>query len=185
MMLTLMSLWMPILVSAVVCWIAGAVIWMALPHHKTDFAKVDDEQASGDALRKLRSGQYNIPHISDPSKMTEADKKKFTDGPVVFLTVLDKGLPNMGKSLAQQFIYYVVVSSLIAYVASATLSANTDYLKVFQVVGTTAWLAYGFSTVQDSIWFGRPWSFSIKIVADALIYALLTAGIFGWLWPTV
>lgn len=182
-MVTLMSLWMPVLISAVVCWLAGAVIWMVLPHHKTDYARVDDEEAAGNVLRNLQPGQYNIPHIADPSKITEADKNRFVEGPVLFLTVLNKGMPNMGKSLAQQFAYYVLVALLIAYVASATLPAGTDYLKVFQVVGTTAWLAYGFSTLQDSIWFGRPWSFSIKIVVDALIYAALTAGIFGWLWP--
>jgi len=33
------------------------------------------------------------------------------------------------------------------------------------------------------IWMGKPWSSVIKDLADALIYGLLSAGVFGWLWP--
>lgn len=182
-MISLMSLWMPILVSAAACWIGGAVIWMVLPHHKSDFGKVDNENAARDALRSLRPGQYNIPHIADPSKLTDEDRQKFANGPVGFLTVLEKGVPNMGLHLVQQIVVNLVIAVLVAYVASATLPAGTDYLKVFQVAGVTAWLAYGFATLQDSVWFGRPWSASLKVIFDALIYAVLTAGIFGWLWP--
>ena len=39
------------------------------------------------------------------------------------------------------------------------------------------------TTVPDAIWFGRPWSFVMKGQFDALLYALLTAGVFGWMWP--
>jgi hypothetical protein len=35
----------------------------------------------------------------------------------------------------------------------------------------------------DSIWFFRHWSTSLKNVFDGLIYALLTGGVYGWLWP--
>lgn len=33
----LLSLWLPILLSAAVVWIVSAIVWMALPHHKQDF----------------------------------------------------------------------------------------------------------------------------------------------------
>jgi len=36
---------------------------------------------------------------------------------------------------------------------------------------------------QMSIWYRRAWSTTIKATVDGLIYALLTAGTFGWLWP--
>ncbi len=39
------------------------------------------------------------------------------------------------------------------------------------------------ATVPDAIWFGRPWSAIGKNLFDALMYGLLTAGVFGWLWP--
>ena len=56
-------------------------------------------------------------------------------------------------------------------------------LAVFRITGTVAWLAYGAATVPDAIWFGRPWSAIGKNIFDALMYGLLTAGVFGWLWP--
>jgi hypothetical protein len=34
-----------------------------------------------------------------------------------------------------------------------------------------------------SIWYSRAWINTIKSTIDGLIYALLTAGTFGWLWP--
>ncbi|MDH3590218.1 MAG: hypothetical protein OEQ74_12545, partial [Gammaproteobacteria bacterium] len=170
-MVSLISLWIPIVVAAAICWIAGSVVWMVLPHHKSDYAKVGGEDAARSALRGLAAGQYNIPYIADPSKISDEDKQKFADGPVAFLTVLENGFPNLAKNLVQQFLFYLIVGTLVAYVAGAALPAGTAYLKVFQVVGATAWLAYGFSTIQDSIWFGRPWSLSAKSAFDALIYA--------------
>ena len=183
-MVSILSLWLPIILSAVLCWIAGAVIWMVLPHHKNDFGKVSDQEAARNALRGIAPGQYTIPHVSDPGNISDKDKARFEDGPVAYVTAVPSGFPNMGKNLVQQMIYLLVVSVIVAYLAGAVMPVGASYLSVFQVVGTAAWLAYGFSAIQDTIWFGKPWSFTIKTLIDALIYALLTAGIFGWLWPT-
>ena len=60
---------------------------------------------------------------------------------------------------------------------------DANYLEVFRVAGTTAFLGYAAAQVQDSIWKGQPWGVTLKHVLDGLIYALLTAGTFGWLWP--
>lgn len=182
-MVSVAALWLPIVVSAVLCWLAGAVIWMVLPHHKNDFKALPDEQAARNALSGTGAGQYSIPHIPDPSKISDADKQKFADGPVAYLTVLPNGFPNMGKNLVQQMVHLLIVSTIVAYVAGAALPTGTAYLKVFQIVGTVTWLAYGFALIQESIWFGKPWSYVAKALADAFIYALLTAGVFGWLWP--
>jgi hypothetical protein len=38
--------------------------------------------------------------------------------------------------------------------------------------------------VPDAVWFGRPWSAVGKQAVDALVYALLTGGVFGWLWSS-
>ena len=51
------------------------------------------------------------------------------------------------------------------------------------MVGTAAFLAYGLGTMSNAIWKGQTWGFTIKEVVDGLVYALLTAGTFGWLWP--
>jgi len=42
---------------------------------------------------------------------------------------------------------------------------------------------YALALLQNSIWYKRAWNFTLKSMADGLVYALLTAGTFGWLWP--
>ena len=38
-------------------------------------------------------------------------------------------------------------------------------------------------SVPAAIWMGKPWSVAWKEVFDGLLYGLVTAGAFGWLWP--
>ncbi len=89
----------------------------------------------------------------------------------------------MGRNLVLMFAYNIVVSVAVAYVAGRSLAAGTDYLQVFRITGTVSLLAYGMAIVPDAVWFGRPWSYIGKNWLDALFYALVTAGVFGWLWP--
>ena len=51
------------------------------------------------------------------------------------------------------------------------------------IVGTTAFMGYSLALLPESIWYKRRWSRTFKSMFDGLIYALLTAGVFGWLWP--
>jgi hypothetical protein len=185
-MITIISLWLPILLSAIVVWIASAIVWMALPHHKSDYRGLPDEEAARTAMKTqdLPPGQYDIPHLPSRSSLKQPEyQKKFEEGPVGFLTVLPKGIPGMGKSMVLSLVYYLVISIFAAYLASRTLAPGAEYLSVFRLTGTVAWLAYGFAIFPDVIWFGRPWSFAFKNLFDALFYALLTAGMFGALWP--
>jgi hypothetical protein len=56
-------------------------------------------------------------------------------------------------------------------------------LRVFRFIGAAAFMGYSFALWQMSIWYNRAWSSTIKSTIDGLIYACLTAGTFGWLWP--
>ena len=91
--------------------------------------------------------------------------------------------PGHGPRVALSFVYYLVIGVMVAYVASRTLAPEADYVAVFQLTGTVAWLAYGTGIIPDAVWFGRPWSAVVKHLIDALAYGLLTAGVFSWLWP--
>lgn len=183
-MLDIPSLWVPILVASGLVWVAGAVIWMIMPWHKTDFGPLDDELAVANVLRHHKPGQYNIPHIEDPKEMaSDANKGKWLQGPVAFITILPNGMPPMGKGMAQSFLFYLVTSIMVAYLAGRTALPSPTYLEIFQVAGAVAFVAYGFAFIQDAIWFGRPWSNIFKGLLDALIYACVTGGVFGWLWP--
>lgn len=183
-MVTLATLWLPIVLSAVGVFILSFLVWNVLPWHRNDFAAVPREEEARRALQGLDAGQYNLPHVADRADLAKAEvQEKFTEGPVAFLVVLPNGLPNLPKSLGLWFAFSLVVGVVAAYVAGRTLPAGAEYLEVFRITGTVAWVAYGWAYVQESVWFGRPWSFSFKMIWDALLYALVTAGVFGWLWP--
>ena len=81
------------------------------------------------------------------------------------------------------FVYCLIISFFVAYLAAHTIAPGAYYLRVFRIVGTAAFLAYGFGTISNAIWEGQTFSFTAKEVLDGLIYALLTAGTFRWLWP--
>lgn len=51
------------------------------------------------------------------------------------------------------------------------------------MTGTVAVLAYAVTYIPDSIWKGLSWGVTAKFMFDGLIYGLVTAGTFGWLWP--
>ena len=190
-MVTIGSLWIAILISGVLVWIASALVWVVLPHHKSDFRSLPDEEAARQALlpQDLSPGLYNIPHVASPEEVKKskelksAVREKFEKGPVAFITILPKGMPNMGKNMGISFVFYLVISVFVAYLASRSLAPDATYLTVFRLTGTVAWMAYGLAIVPDAIWFGRPWGAVAKNLLDALLYALLTAGVFGWLWP--
>ena len=50
-------------------------------------------------------------------------------------------------------------------------------------ISRRTFLAYGAGPIPASIWMGKPWSVATKEVFDGLVYGLVTAGTFGWLWP--
>jgi hypothetical protein len=111
----LSALWLPMLVSAILVFFASSVMHMLLPWHKTDYAKVPNEDGVLDALRPfaIAPGDYMLPRPAGPDDMkSEAFQAKVKAGPVMVITV-------------------------------PTIKANVD----------------------------------------GLIYAMLTAGVFGWLWP--
>lgn len=185
-MITLDMLWLPILLSAVFVFLVSSVIHMALPWHKGDYAKVPNEDKVMDALRPfaIPPGDYMMPRASSMKDMSSPEfTEKMKKGPVMIFTVVPNGPATMGKSLTLWFLYSVLVGFFAAYLTGRTLSAGADYLEVFRYIGTTAFLGYSLALLQTSIWYRRAWSTTIKSMIDGLIYALVTAGVFGWLWP--
>lgn len=186
-MTPLYTLWLPILVSAVIVYIISTIIHMALPGwHKNDFLKLPDEDKAMDALRPfaIAPGDYGMPKPESMQDMkSPAYQQKRTRGPVIIMTVLPSGPATMGKSLALWFVFCVVVSFFAAYVAGSALPPGTHYPKVFQLVGTTAFIGYALAIWPFSIWYGRKWSTTVRSTIDGFVYALFTAGTFGWLWP--
>jgi hypothetical protein len=93
------------------------------------------------------------------------------------------GAPAMGSALGGWFVFNGIIAFFVAYVAGHTRAPGVHYLQVFRVVGAVGFLAYAGGSVPASIWMGKPWGATFKDLFDGLIYALLMAGTFGWLWP--
>ena len=185
-MVELAALWLPILLSAVIVFIASSIIHMLSPWHKSDYPKMSNEDKVMDALRPLAipPGDYLVPRPSSRQEMRSPEfVEKMKKGPVMMLTVWPNGPASMGKNLVFWFLYAVVVGIFAAYVAGRALTVGAEYLHVFRFVGTTAFIGYSVALWQMSIWYHRGWGITIKVTIDGLIYALLTAGTFGWLWP--
>ncbi len=158
---------------------------MVFRYHANDLRKLPDENAVADAVRKLNipPGEYILPHASSTKEMNSPEfREKVRKGPGVALNIWPGGSLSMVMNLTQWFFYSVVVSIFAAYVASRALGPGVNYLAAFRFVGATAFACYAVGGWQDSIWFKRSWVTTLKNTFDGLLYALLTAGTFGWLW---
>jgi len=185
-MVSFASLWLPILLSAVFVFVASTLIHMVLKYHAADYRALPNEAAFRAAFKgtSVSPAQYIIPHVSDMKLMGSPEHiAKLTEGPVAVLNLRPNGVVGMGKSLGQWFVFILVVSAGVACIASGVLPIGTEYMKVFHTVGLVAFLAYAAGQLPASIWMGKPWSIAAKEVLDGLIYGLVTAGTFGWLWP--
>lgn len=184
-MVTIPELWLPILLSAVLVFFAAALMWTVMPHHKKDWVRVPDEEALRAALRNqgIKRGQYAIPHAAGEEMKSEGFLRRMEEGPVAFLVVAEPGMPAMPKRFAMHILYALIISIFVAYVAGRTHTADADYLSVFRIVGTVAFLAYAAALIPSAIFFARTWSSVLKEVFDGAVYALITAGVFGKLWP--
>ena len=182
----LSALWVPIVVSGAIVFVVSSIIHMVMPWHKGDYLTVPNEDRFVDAVRPLAipPGDYMVPRPKTAADMkSPAFAEKMAKGPVMVITVLPNGLPRMGSQLVMWFVYLLVVGLFAAYVAGRALAPGAGYLQVFRFAGVTAFLGYSAALWQISIWYHRSWSTTLKSTVDSLIYALLTAGTFGWLWP--
>ena len=179
-------LWLPILLSSVFVFIASSLIHMLTGWHKSDYPKLPNEDAVRDALRPLAipPGDYMVPRPSTRQDMRSPEfDEKMNRGPVMVFTVIPNGPMEMGRILMLWFLYSAVVGLFAAYIAGRALPPEAHYLQVFRFAGATAFVGYTLALWQMSIWYHRSWLTTFKSTVDGLIYALLTAGTFGWLWP--
>jgi hypothetical protein len=186
-MVTLASLWLPILLAAVAVFIVSSLVHMVLTYHQTDVRAVPNEDEVMAALRpfQIPPGDYVLPRPATAQAMKSQEfQDKLKVGPVVFMTVLPNGPMAMGVQLGQWFVYCVVVGIFAGYLASRTVPPGTEYLQVFRITGTVAFAGYALALLQNSIWYMRNWVATFKSVVDGLLYSLVTAGFFGWLWPS-
>ena len=184
-MVSLSALWLPIVLSAVIVFVASSLLHMLLKYHQNDCHQIPDEDKFLSLLRpaNLKPGLYVFPYCLPKDMKSPAAAEKYKQGPVGLMNIMPSGQPAMPKFLGQWFLYCLVIGFFVAYLTGHTVPSGAHYLAVFRVAGTAAFLAYGLGHVSNGIWKGQTWSATIKEVLDGLLYGLLTAGTFGWLWP--
>ncbi len=181
-----LELWLPIVLAAVLVFAASSLAHMVLPYHRSDYRKLPAEDRIMEAIRNenVPPGDYAFPCPASPKDMGSPEMlERYKRGPVGLATIMPSGPPAMGKNLVLWFFYCLLVGFFVAYLTGRTLPPDTPYLRVFQIAGAAAFAGYGLGHIVDSIWKSQAWSTTIKHVFDGLIYSLLTAGVFGWLWP--
>ena len=182
-MVTLSMLWLPILVSAVAVFVASNVLWMALPFwHSGDYSRLLDEKPVLDGLSSAKSGQYLVPRV-DWRKMTPEQREEMQTQPTAYMLVRNPAKFAFGNALVLYFLYGLVVAIFVAYLTGRTRGPGAEHLEVFRIAATACFLAYGFRSVSDAIWYGKPWIVMFKEMIDGLIYGLLMGAAFVWLWP--
>ena len=182
----LADLWLPILVSAAAVFVVSSILHMLLPHHRSDHGKIAGEDAVLESMRTegVEPGSYTFPCPASMKDMGSPEMvAKYEKGPVGILTVLPIGVPNMGKSLIQWFLFSALVAFFTAYIGSLALGDCVTFKMVLRVTGATATLGYAASSIQESIWKGQRWGVTAKYLLDGLIYGVTTGLVFAWLWP--
>jgi hypothetical protein len=100
-MVSLTSLWLPIVISAVVVFFASFIVHMVLPFHRKDFRKLPAEDEVLDALRRFNipAGDYLAPNAGGPEAMrTKEFQEKFARGPVFTATFRQRGRSRWGRN---------------------------------------------------------------------------------------
>ena len=181
---TLMQLWIPILATAVFIFIASSLIHMVFKWHNSDYKKLGNEDVVRAALRGTPPGQYSMPHCVGMKEMqSEEMKAKFIEGPIAMVTVRKNGMVNMGATLLQWFLLSLVIAALAGCLAREAYAATSDAQAAGYLVGMVSFLAYSAGSVTLGIWMAKPWGAVLKDLLDGLIYGVISACTFMWLWP--
>ena len=134
-MVSIPELWLPILVSTVLVFVASNLVWMVLPHHKSDARRLPDEAAAVDVLGKqgLKPGLYRFPWSNSMAEMKDpAFVEKLNQGPVALLTVIPAAPSTwVGRSASGPATWSW--SALRPPTSTAAVGPGAHYLEVFRV----------------------------------------------------
>ncbi len=188
------SLWLPIVASASAAWIASALAWMVIGHHKRDWKEIPNEQEFIAVVKRMgiAPGSYGFPEFRRLAGMSKAGKQAKWDemqkSPIGLLRVW--GPIHMGRNMLLTLVVTLVVSLLIGYLGwqalphgTAAGEARPEFAKSMQVLGTAGILAYCFAGLQNDIWFQRSIREIVTGLIDGVVCGLLTGAVFAWLWP--
>jgi|SwirhisoilCB2_FD_contig_101_396928_length_1891_multi_2_in_0_out_0_2 hypothetical protein len=185
--MTLASLWLPIILSAVFVFIASALINMLLKFwHAPDYRRFSNEDEIRAAIRNGNPeapGQYALPWCTPEAMKDPAMQEKLRQGPVGMVYLRRPGGMNMGMSLFQWLLFCLLVSLFCALIAAHAVPPGANRHLVFHVTALAALMGHAFGCFTDGIWRLFPWKAAFKYIVDGIIYAIITGLTFVWLWP--
>lgn len=192
-MLFLQELWPPIIAAACTVFVLTVLVRRTL--HGREWRQLPQHEAVKQALRIVPStpGLYMLP-FTVGQDLGRADMRiALEQGPVAYITIAKNGVPSLSGRLVASFIFYLVVSTVVAYATwhgFSTQNAGVRHMPlgipfahVVRVVFAITGLAYAGAAFHESVWFGRPWTSFLLTLVESAVYAITTAVIFAWLWP--
>lgn len=178
--------WLPILLSAGIVFVISSLVHMAFKWHAADYRGFPNEDAVRESLRAggpVPGKRFVVPYCADMKEMSsEAMKRKYADGPNAVIVFGADGQPNMGRHLGQWFLLCVLVSAVAAFLTAKAYGIGAPAQGAAKMAGAAAFVAYGFGTIQESIWMYRSWASTAKYLLDSALYAVGTAAAFYWTW---
>ena len=97
-MVALSALWLPILVSASIVFIASNILWMALPFwRRGDHGKLPDEKSVLDALVPAKSGQYIVPCVNW-NKLSKEEREAMERRPMALVLLRNPAQFEIGRA---------------------------------------------------------------------------------------
>lgn len=180
----LLALWMPILITTIVLFVASFLAWVVMPHHKPDVRRWPDEERLMQFIRESGAGpgEYLFPLIDQKDMNEDWAKQRYGQGPWGMVHVWP-AQPNTPRNMLVTVSYFLVVTVLVAYVGVAALAPGASFGEVFRLIGTTAILAYCAGGILHEIWFTRPLRAKIMNFVDGLAYGAITGLVFALMWP--
>ncbi len=182
------ELWLPTLISSAACLLISVLVWGVLPFHSREHRRLSTEPDLLAALRRdpPPPGIYSFPYRGPRGALTaRADvAAQLARGPVGYVVIGKTGAPRLTLPLVQHFIFFAIIATLAAYIATISgLKDGAPFIKVFRVVSIVATMPLMLGAAPLSIWFSRPWKSWVLQCADGLACGLTTGAVFGWFWP--
>ena len=128
-------LWLPILVSAVIVFVASSIIHMGPLWHRGDYPALPQEEEVQGALRPLAlaPGDYFVPRAEDmKAYKTPEFVEKLRLGPVVLLTVMPNG-PSAWAAISRSGSCSCWWSASRGGGDCGRAAAGTTYPRVFEI----------------------------------------------------
>ena len=180
----LATLWLPLVVSAVVVFVVSAATHMLVPYRVREWSAAPDQAALQRAFAQSTPGLYVFPAPATPSERGQPEwLAAWAKGPSGWLALVPPGPLSMGRNLGLSLGVNLFVSLMAAYLADLTLGPAPATMPILRLVSSVGVLAYGVGPAYEAIWYWRPWRTVVMGLVDALVYGLVMAAIFAWLWP--